>query len=635
MNKVLLGDILTESKVESLNPDPNNRITVRLNVKGVEKRPVKNDTEGATKYYIRSFNQFIYGKQNLFKGAFGIIPKELDGFETSSDLPCFDIDINRCKPEWILYFFKKGNFYKTLEKIARGAGSKRISPKDFFKIEIPLPSIDQQESILNKISSITNYSIRIEDEIFSQQNLLKKLRQSILQEAIEGKLTAQWRKENSDVESVSKLLKKIRDEKERLIKEKKIKKGAEVSPILTNDIPFIIPQNWGWCRLGNLLRSLEYGTSKKCFQEKKYNTPILRIPNISSGIINVDDLKFTDLSEKEKAQYTLENNDILIIRSNGSREIVGRSVLVSNEFQNYGYAGYLIRLRFIGISIDAKYIQYALRSPYIREQIEMPLRTTVGINNINSVEISNLLIPLPPIEEQNVIVEKVENLFAMCDDLEQQINESKANAEMLMQSVLKEAFEEKSEVDTTEPHAPKTFQRSVLAAYLIDNSQDDQFFGHVKLQKMLYMCEAVNNLDFDTDYKRHAMGPYDPKLIRSVDSQLKKAKWFEVKKLDGEISRYVYHPLEKVEEYKKYVGRYWDQQKIEHIFHLMKPMRTLQAEIVATLYSAYTDLKKANVSITDAILINEARNNWHDNKKNIAVETWEKAIEWMKSKNLL
>jgi type I restriction enzyme, S subunit len=530
-------------------------------------------------------------------------------------------------------------FNSLKEEIVRdtksGTSKEAINQKSFKAYELPYFEIEKQHLWIQKLINTKLHQQELLFELYNQKKFVSKLRQSILQEAIEGKLTAQWRKENPNIVPASKLLEKIRAEKERLIKEKKIKKEKPLSLINTDEIRFDVPDNWSWCRLGFLLKSLEYGTSKKCFQEEKYNTPILRIPNVSSGIINVEDLKFTNLSEEEKEQYTLKKNDILIIRSNGSREIVGKSVWVSNEFQNYGYAGYLIRLRFIDRSVDAKYIQNVLGSPYVREQIEIPLRTTVGINNINSVEISNILVPVPPIEEQILIVEKIDNLFAMCDELEQQINESKANAEMLMKAVLKEAFAEEPKIATTEPHAPKTFQRSVLAAYLIDNSQDDPFFGHVKLQKMLFMCEAVNNLDFDTDYKRHAMGPYDPKLIRSVDSQLKKAKWFEVKKLEGEISRYVYHPLEKVEEYKKYVGRYWDHKKIEHIFQLMKPMRTLQAEIVATLFSANSDLKKTNISITDAILINEARNNWHDNKKNIAVETWEKAIEWMKSKNLL
>ena len=102
--KVKLGDILTESKIISVYPNPDKRITVRLKVLGVEKRSLENEVEGATKQYVRKVGQFIYGKQNFHKGAFGIVPPDLDGFESSSDLPAFDVD-KSCLPEFIFYFF--------------------------------------------------------------------------------------------------------------------------------------------------------------------------------------------------------------------------------------------------------------------------------------------------------------------------------------------------------------------------------------------------------------------------------------------------------------------------------------------------------------------------------------------------
>lgn len=90
--KVKLGSLLTESKIVSESPNPNNRIRVKLNVLGIEKRPVTKDKKGATRYFIRKAGQFIYGKQNLHKGAFGIVPEELDGYESSLDIPAFDVD---------------------------------------------------------------------------------------------------------------------------------------------------------------------------------------------------------------------------------------------------------------------------------------------------------------------------------------------------------------------------------------------------------------------------------------------------------------------------------------------------------------------------------------------------------------
>ena len=152
--KVKLGDLWKESKIESLNPDSNKRIKVKLNVLGVEKRSAKNDEKGATKYFIRKSGQFVYGKQNLHKGAFGIIPKELDNFESSSDIPAFDI-IPECNPEWIYYFLKQGSFYKKLEKYSKGTGSKRIHPDKIAHLEIPFPNRKEQDKIIDQIKSRT------------------------------------------------------------------------------------------------------------------------------------------------------------------------------------------------------------------------------------------------------------------------------------------------------------------------------------------------------------------------------------------------------------------------------------------------------------------------------------------------
>ncbi len=185
--KVKLGTLLTESKVVSENPNADKRIRVKLNVLGVEKRPVNKDKKGATKYYTRKTGQFVYGKQNLHKGAFGIIPEELDGFESSLDIPSFDVD-ELCYPEWIFYFFKKGNFYLKLESIAKGVGSKRIHPKQIFMLDIFLPSKEEQKKVLDEIEKAEIINQELVNEIESQEENLIKLRQTILQDALRGKL---------------------------------------------------------------------------------------------------------------------------------------------------------------------------------------------------------------------------------------------------------------------------------------------------------------------------------------------------------------------------------------------------------------------------------------------------------------
>jgi len=435
--KVKLKTILTESKVESIEPNADKRITVRLNLKGVTKRPLKNDMKGATKYYKRSFNQFIYGKQNFFKGAFGIIPKELDSYETSSDLPCFDIDMTKCKPEWVMFFFKQGNYYKALEKLARGAGSKRISPKDFLQLDIPLPPLLQQEIILNKLFVLENKGNSLTNEIIYQQELLKKLRQSILQEAIEGKLTKEWREKNPDVESASVLLEKIKQEKEQLIKEKKIKKQKPLPPISEDEKPFEIPESWEWCRLGDT-GIFERGKSK----HRPRNDSIL----FKDGIypfVQTGDVAQSKYHSYKINTFNKKYNEFGLSQSRlwekGTFCITIAANIAETGFLDIDacFPDSVVGFNSIDIYIP-KYIQYFFIIS--KEEIEKYAPATAQ-KNINLGIINELIFPLPPLSEMVEIVKKIENLFAVCDALEKEVQSSKKSSSQLMQAVLKEAFE--------------------------------------------------------------------------------------------------------------------------------------------------------------------------------------------------
>ncbi|MBP8885836.1 MAG: restriction endonuclease subunit S [Flavobacterium sp.] len=442
--KVKLGTLLTESKIISQNPNPDNRIRVKLNLMGIEKRPLTKDKKGATKYYIRKAGQFIYGKQNLHKGAFGIIPEELDGFESSLDIPAFDVD-QSCYPEWIYYFFRKSDFYLNLENLAKGVGSKRIQPKQIFDLEIYLPTKKEQRKILDEIEKSKSNNQELLDEIQLQEVNLIKLRQAILQDAISGKLSEEWRKLNLGVEPANHLLKKIKAEKEGLIKQKKIKTEKKLHIITPDIIPFEIPENWVWCRMQNILKDIRYGTSKKC-DYGLGDSPVLRIPNIKNGKIDLSDLKSTNLSVKELKDLSLEEGDLLIIRSNGSKNLVGRSAVIADIGVGYSFAGYLIRINIFKKFIDSSYIYSVLESPMTRMAIEFPLTTSSEVKNINSIEISKLVIPIPPLEEQKIIVTNISKLLSRCDEIEKEIFINKEISEKLIQSVLNELLGDENNI---------------------------------------------------------------------------------------------------------------------------------------------------------------------------------------------
>lgn len=180
-----IGDILVESNLPSVNQShPDKRITVKLNLKGIEKREFRGtEVEGATYFYTRKAGQFIYGKQNLHKGAFGIIPIELNNYDSSSDIPAFDFK-EKFNSKFILYFFSRKSFYERLENYSTGTGSKRIQPKELFKIEIKIPNIEEQEKIA-EILDTAAFELKHYKEKLQNLKLQKK---GLMQQLLTGKV---------------------------------------------------------------------------------------------------------------------------------------------------------------------------------------------------------------------------------------------------------------------------------------------------------------------------------------------------------------------------------------------------------------------------------------------------------------
>jgi type I restriction enzyme, S subunit len=185
--------------------------------------------------------------------------------------------------------------------------------------------------------------------------------------------------------------------------------------------------------------SFRYGTSVKCSYEH-IGEPVLRIPNVDNGRINTSDLKFGALSQHEIDDLKLHAGDILMVRSNGSLDLVGRPALVEAHVFGFYYAGYLVRVRTNANHIAPAYVVLALITSHVRDQIEIPIRTTVGLKNVNATELSRLSFPLPPLAEQHRIVDKVDELMALCDQFEAQLTTTEADSRRLLEAVLHEAL---------------------------------------------------------------------------------------------------------------------------------------------------------------------------------------------------
>ena len=237
----------------------------------------------------------------------------------------------------------------------------------------------------------------------------KALRQKILDLAIHGKLVPQ----DPNDEPASILLERIKAEKERLIKEGKIKKSKK--SVKTSDtphyenVPFEVPESWVWSRLEDIVCELKYGTSKKSSSVGKI--AVLRMGNITNvGTIDYSNLVYSS-NDEDIEQYSLEKDDLLFNRTNSS-EWVGKTAIYKEE-QPAIYAGYLIRIRPLLISPD--YLNTVMNSGYYRDWCYDVKTDAVNQSNINAQKLSQLMISIPPLKEQERIVAEIDKWISLID----------------------------------------------------------------------------------------------------------------------------------------------------------------------------------------------------------------------------
>lgn len=174
-------------------------------------------------------------------------------------------------------------------------------------------------------------------------------------------------------------------------------------------------------------------------------------------------------------------------------------------------------------------------------------------------------------------------------------------------------------------------KRTVLAAEIVYRLQNEWSLGHLKLQKLIYLCQNAMNMPIHANFLKQAMGPYDPKLMRSLDNQFEQRKWFKFQTND--FPKYI--PLEKAGEHKIWYERYFQKNssKVDFIIDEFRDMKTADVELVATIFASWTEKQNLGVEISDDVLI-DAVYGWSKEKAKFKKEDIEQSIEWMKKKGI-
>ncbi len=362
--------------------------------------------------------------------------EELDDAIVTNDFWYFQIDEKIILKELFLELTATVWFDEICKKGSDGTTQRiRLQKDKFFNQKVWLPEKDEQEAILNKIKSLKENINLLKQENEHHQNLLDQLRQSILQDAIQGKLTADWRKQNSNAESASELLKRIKVEKVELSKEKKTKKEKHLPPISESEIPFELPKGWAWCRLGEIAQHNAGKTLSKGQNTGLYRDCITT-SNIYWGKIQLEKVKQIQIEDSELERCTVSKGDLLICEGGD----VGRSAIWDKDY-NICFQNHIHRIRFY-CNMNQKYFYYCLMYLYFSKSI-LDYKKGMGIGNLSGSALSSITFPLPPLAEQQAIVAKVETLLEKCNQLQAEVEQQNAQSKDLLKALFCETFKVK------------------------------------------------------------------------------------------------------------------------------------------------------------------------------------------------
>ena len=413
-NWVRLGEITDYGIGKSVKYDSIPVDSLIIELEDIEKNTFKLLNKNRKRTPKSSKNKFqkgdiLFGKLRPYLKKIILIDE--DGFCSTEIVPISSF--NKINQKYLMMVLVSPKINEFINNLTYGMDMPRLGTTDARLLLIPLPPLAEQKRIVEKLDNVLANidELKANEEKLSilQKNFPDKLKKSILQSAIQGKLTEQLATDDN----VEDLLQAIKEEKERLIKEKKIKKQKPLPEITEDEIPFAIPENWKWVRLGEIT-SIKGG--KRIPVGKKLTTvntgyKYIRVADMKNGTVIDTDIHYIDEEIYKKiSAYTISKNDVYITCAG----TIGRIGIVPDFFDGANLTENADKI--ILYFINKLWLCYALNSEAIQNQIRN-VTTKVGQPKLAIKRIENMIIPLPPLAEQKRIVEKLDKLLADIEEL--------------------------------------------------------------------------------------------------------------------------------------------------------------------------------------------------------------------------
>lgn len=343
---------------------------------------------------------------------------------------------------YVYHFVSSASFRGEAAHHMTGAvGQKRVPVAFLERCEIPLPDLDEQRRI---VAEIEKQFSRLDEAVANLKRVkanVKRYKAGILKAAVEGRLVPIEaeiaRREGRSYEAGNALVVRILGERRRHWAGKG--KYKEPAAIDMTELP-TLPVGWTWTSLDSLSWDSGYGTSAKCTRENR-GVPVLRIPNVQNAAIDLGDLKFAPPDFPLSLKDQVSEGDMLIIRTNGSKALIGRAAIVTDTPATpLTFASYLIRFRLCGEGQIARWVNTVWAESRLRTWLEFHAATSAGQHNISQSVLATAAIPVPPLAEQSRIVTEVERTLSLADALEREADRALLQSAALRNAVLAKTF---------------------------------------------------------------------------------------------------------------------------------------------------------------------------------------------------
>lgn len=455
--------------------------------------------------------------------------------------------------------------------------------------------------------------------LFDTPESIAKLKQTVLQLAVQGKLVPQ----DPNDEPASDLLKKIADEKARLVNDEGLRTTAISADHRKIDW---LPSHWACERLGNLAKFIDY--RGRTPQKVNAGIPLITAKNVRYGYIDREPREF--ITPDEYVQWMTRGfprvGDLLFT----TEAPLGNVALIDIQ-EEFALAQRVVCFQF-HISELGKFLRLAFMSLNMQEEFQLEA-TGMTATGIKASRLKEILVPLPPLAEQQRIVAKVDELMSLCNLLEIQLSEAKAKSVTLLDTMIRQALNPSAEIIDLARY------RAAIGCYAIHKMSDKPYFGRTAAMKVIYMAEVDVGMRLQFQFEREAAGPLDPWIYR-FEEEGEREGWFKVVEstsANGK-TKVQYQPGRSLAEQAAQAERLLtsDQRKeLDRLLALLSDKKTEEVEIVATLFAAWNDFLIDGHAPTDDEIVTEVREHWHEKKERFTPSQLRQWLGWLRQNNLV